>query len=38
MSFLDRDNIGNVRLAGLETDLNLVGNEYACTLAVFFFS
>lgn len=38
MSFLDRGNIGNARLAGLETDLNLVGNEYAWTLTVFFFS
>jgi len=38
MSFLDRGNIGNARLAGLETDLNLVGNQYAWTLTVFFFS
>ena len=38
MSFLDRGNIGNARLAGLETDLNLVGNEYVWMLTVFFFS
>lgn len=38
MSFLDRGNIGNARLAGLETDLGLVGNQYAWTLTIFFFS
>src|SRR5438046_1192987 len=38
MSFLDRGHIGNARLAGLETDLGLVGNEYAWTLTIFFFS
>jgi hypothetical protein len=38
MSFLDRGNIGNARLAGLEKDLNLVGNQYAWTLTIFFFS
>jgi len=38
MSFLDRGNIGNARLAGLESDLGLVGNQYAWTLTIFFFS
>jgi hypothetical protein len=38
MSFLDRGNIGNARLAGLEADLGLVGNQYAWTLTIFFFS
>jgi len=38
MSFLDRGNIGNARLAGLEKDLGLVGNQYAWTLTIFFFS
>ncbi|KAJ8091490.1 hypothetical protein PM082_024408 [Marasmius tenuissimus] len=27
MSFLDRGNIGNARLQGLEADLGLVGNQ-----------
>jgi hypothetical protein len=38
MCFLDRGNIGNARLAGLEEDLGLVGNQYAWALTVFFFS
>jgi hypothetical protein len=28
MSFLDRSNIGNARLAGLEKDLNMHGLDY----------
>jgi hypothetical protein len=28
MSFLDRSNIGNARLAGLEKDLNMYGLDY----------
>lgn len=28
LSFLDRSNIGNARLAGLETDLNMSGLDY----------
>ncbi|KAM0231958.1 hypothetical protein ACHAPO_008257 [Fusarium lateritium] len=36
LSFLDRTNIGNARLAGLETDLGLEGLDYNVALAVFF--
>ncbi|PRP79243.1 hypothetical protein PROFUN_13036 [Planoprotostelium fungivorum] len=35
-SFLDRANIGNARLAGLESDLNLSDEEYAWSLSIFF--
>jgi hypothetical protein len=28
LSFLDRTNIGNARLAGLESDLNMSGLDY----------
>ncbi|KAJ7739084.1 MFS general substrate transporter [Mycena maculata] len=35
-SFLDRGNIGNAKLDGLETQLNLVGNEYNIALTMFF--
>lgn len=28
LSFLDRTNIGNARLAGLEADLNMKGLDY----------
>lgn len=28
LSFLDRTNIGNARLAGLEEDLNMSGHDY----------
>ncbi|KDR66528.1 hypothetical protein GALMADRAFT_273465 [Galerina marginata CBS 339.88] len=36
LSFLDRSNIGNARLAGLEKDLNMKGLDYNVALAVFF--
>ncbi|KAF0550630.1 MFS general substrate transporter [Gigaspora margarita] len=36
LSFLDRVNIGNAKLAHLEHDLNLVGNEYNWALSIFF--
>lgn len=35
-SFLDRTNIGNARLAGLEADLGLTGLDYNDALAIFF--
>ena len=28
LSFLDRTNIGNARLAGMEVDLNMKGHDY----------
>jgi len=36
LSFLDRTNIGNARLAGLEKDLKMKGLDYNVALAVFF--
>lgn len=36
LSFMDRGNIGNARLAGLEEDLNMTGNDYAVALSAFF--
>ncbi|KAK4055978.1 hypothetical protein OIO90_002972 [Microbotryomycetes sp. JL221] len=36
LSFLDRVNIGQARLDGLEEDLGLVGNQYQIALVVFF--
>ncbi|KXN82652.1 hypothetical protein AN958_02329 [Leucoagaricus sp. SymC.cos] len=36
LSFLDRSNVGNARLAGLERDLGLKGLDYNIALAVFF--
>ncbi|CAG8691072.1 229_t:CDS:10 [Dentiscutata erythropus] len=36
LSFLDRVNIGNAKLAHLERDLNLAGNEYNWSLGIFF--
>ena len=36
--FIDRANIGNARLAGLETDLNLTGYDYNAILSVFYIS
>ncbi|EXJ80382.1 hypothetical protein A1O1_08526 [Capronia coronata CBS 617.96] len=36
LSFLDRTNIGNARLAGLEMDLGMTGLDYNVALAVFF--
>lgn len=36
LSFLDRVNIGNAKLAHLERDLNLIGDEYNWSLGIFF--
>ncbi|KAL4899061.1 hypothetical protein BDW74DRAFT_189540 [Aspergillus multicolor] len=36
LSFLDRTNIGNARLAGLEDDLGMSGLDYNVALAIFF--
>ncbi|KAF2015956.1 major facilitator superfamily transporter [Aaosphaeria arxii CBS 175.79] len=36
MSFLDRGNIGNARLAGLERDLKMHGLDFNVALAIFF--
>lgn len=38
LSFLDRANIGNARLAGMETDLNMSGSQYNMSLTIFFIS
>ncbi|KAF9406240.1 hypothetical protein BGZ94_003189 [Podila epigama] len=36
-SFLDRSNIGNAKVAGLEKDLALTGTQFNMTLTIFFF-
>ncbi|KAL2825350.1 major facilitator superfamily domain-containing protein [Aspergillus cavernicola] len=36
LSFLDRTNIGNARLAGIEEDLGMSGLDYNVALAIFF--
>lgn len=38
LSFLDRANIGNARLAGMEQDLNMSGFDYNMSLTIFFVS
>lgn len=38
LSFLDRTNIGNARLAGMETDLDMKGHDYNNSLTIFFVS
>lgn len=38
LSFLDRTNIGNARLAGMETKLNMSGTDYNMSLTIFFIS
>ncbi|KAF8165361.1 MFS general substrate transporter [Crassisporium funariophilum] len=35
-NFIDRSNIGNARIAGLEKDANLHGNQFNTALAVFY--
>jgi MFS family permease len=35
-NFIDRSNVGNARIAGLETDTHLVGNQFNTVLAVFY--
>jgi hypothetical protein len=36
LAFLDRINIGNARLQGLEKDLDMTGNDFSIALFVFF--
>lgn len=36
VSFLNVTNLGNAKIAGMETDLNLYGNRYNVALSVFF--
>jgi hypothetical protein len=36
--FIDRANIGNARLAGLEKDLGLTGYDYNAVLSIFYIS
>jgi MFS family permease len=36
VSFLNVTNLGNAKIAGMETDLNLHGNRYNVALSVFF--
>ena len=38
LSFLDRTNIGNARLAGMEDDLSMSGSDYNLSLTIFFIS
>ncbi|KAL8648712.1 MAG: hypothetical protein Q9226_005887 [Calogaya cf. arnoldii] len=38
ISFLDRTNIGNARLVGLEEDLGITGGQYNAALSLFFVS
>jgi len=38
LSFLDRGNIGNAKIQGLDTDLHLAGSRYNWCLTIFFFS
>ncbi|KAF9884557.1 hypothetical protein FE257_001502 [Aspergillus nanangensis] len=36
LSYLDRTNIGNAKISGMEEDLNLSSNQYSIALVVFF--
>ncbi|PVI05564.1 pantothenate transporter liz1 [Periconia macrospinosa] len=36
LSYMDRTNIGNAKIAGMQTDLGLSSNEYSVALVVFF--
>ena len=36
LCFLDRGNIGNAKIQGMDTDLNLVGSQYNIALTAFF--
>ncbi|KIW22912.1 uncharacterized protein PV07_11160 [Cladophialophora immunda] len=38
LSFLDRGNIGNAKIQGMEEDLDLSGTEYSLCATVFFFT
>lgn len=37
LSYIDRSNIGNAKVAGMNDDLNLTGSQYNIALTVFFF-
>lgn len=37
LAFMDRSNIGNARIAGMNADLNLTPSQYNICLTVFFF-
>ena len=36
LSVLDRSNLGNARIAGMEKDINLTGNRYDWLATVFY--
>lgn len=36
LAFLDRGNIGNAKIAGMATDLNLTGNKYQWLINIFY--
>ncbi|KAL4922856.1 major facilitator superfamily domain-containing protein [Aspergillus aurantiobrunneus] len=38
LALLDRSNIGNARIAGMEEDLNVHGNQYSWLLTIFYIS
>lgn len=38
VAFIDRSNIGNARIAGMEEDLNLQGMQYNIAVTMFFVS
>jgi hypothetical protein len=38
LAFLDRSNIGNAAIAGMEEDLELVGDRYSWLLTIFYIS
>ena len=38
LSFLDRGNIGNAKIQGMQDDLNLTGDQYNLCATVFFFT
>lgn len=38
LSFLDRGNIGNAKIEGLQEDLNMTNDQYNLCLTVFFFT
>ncbi|TEA10623.1 putative transporter [Colletotrichum sidae] len=37
LNYVDRTNIGNAKIAGMQTDLNLTDDGYAWVLSIFFF-
>ena len=36
LAFLDRSNIGNAQIAGMDKDLNLIGHRYEWLLTIFY--